>query len=275
MHSLHVNNQQFNQRVSPANFMPFDFGTITSAVAFDETHRWLWCNDAAAKSVASMEGRTGPSPSPESLRGISSRKLFGDAYMEERMDFLQGVLETGAPTQYVEFTWGHRVRTRVWELDPDAYGRRGWFALVQPENIRAATSQGLMPMLVSSQLGPLSALTTRELVVMRLVALGMSAKEVARHEFRSTKTIENQLGGIHAKLGLTNRAELVRLACERGVIAFSNEEWNQIAAGHRPATTLSVSLAEDASIIGSIPISTGTSAVRAEDRAKSSPIVVA
>lgn len=274
MHSLHVTTGRRDLRISPSDYIPFDFGTIASAVAFDEQHNWLWCNDAAARSVASMEPQGVRLTTPETLRGINSRKLFGEAYMEERMGLLQPVLESGQPTQYVEFTWGQRVRTRVWELNPETYGRRGWFALVKPENVSSTPEGAHLPLLVSSQLGALADLTTRELIVMRLIAMGMSAKEVAKHEFRSVKTIENQIAGIHTKLGLGNRAELVRFACERGLIAFSDEEWNEIAAGRRASATLAASLDDGVAIIGSIPISNAVRPAQAKDPPTRPPIIV-
>ena len=53
-----------------------------------------------------------------------------------------------------------------------------------------------------------SRLTAQELAVARLVALGMSNRQVASELFVSVKTVQFHLGHIYAKLGLSSRAEL-------------------------------------------------------------------
>lgn len=257
MHSLQIPSSSKDWRVSPVDFAPFDFaGTMTTAVAFDEHHNWLWCNEEAARSVASMDNNGMPPPRPEALRGMNSRKLFGEAYMEERMALLQPVLESGMPTTYFEFTWGHRVRTRVWDLKPESFGKRGWFAVVQPEMLETPITELPVPLIVTSQMGDLADLTPRELVVLRLVARGLSAKEVAKHEFRSIKTIENQISGLHVKLNIGNRAELVRFACERGLIAFSDDEWSKIVSHARARHELTSNISTDGPVIGRVTLAT-------------------
>jgi DNA-binding CsgD family transcriptional regulator len=52
-------------------------------------------------------------------------------------------------------------------------------------------------------------LTAREQVVARLVASGMSNREVAAELYLSTKTVEYHLANVFAKLGVHSRHELV------------------------------------------------------------------
>jgi DNA-binding CsgD family transcriptional regulator len=54
-------------------------------------------------------------------------------------------------------------------------------------------------------------LTSREREVLRLVARGMAAKQVARHLGISPKTVERHKGHIFAKLGVSNQAAAVHL----------------------------------------------------------------
>lgn len=54
-------------------------------------------------------------------------------------------------------------------------------------------------------------LTAQELQVARLVAEGMSNKEVASQLFLSPRTIDAHLRGVFAKLGITSRTQLARL----------------------------------------------------------------
>ena len=58
--------------------------------------------------------------------------------------------------------------------------------------------------------GNMLALTPREEVVARLVASGLSNREVAAQLYVSAKAIEYHLGHIYAKLGVTSRRHLAK-----------------------------------------------------------------
>jgi DNA-binding NarL/FixJ family response regulator len=68
----------------------------------------------------------------------------------------------------------------------------------------------------SEQLEPL--LSPREEQVLRLVALGYTNQQAADKLYLSVKTVETYRGRLMAKLGLRNRAELVRYALQRGML---------------------------------------------------------
>lgn len=61
-------------------------------------------------------------------------------------------------------------------------------------------------------------LTPREQEVMRLLAEGLSAKQVAKKLFISPKTVENHRSNIMSKLGLHSTVELIRYAAKLGLI---------------------------------------------------------
>ena len=63
-----------------------------------------------------------------------------------------------------------------------------------------------------------SSLTPREQEIMRLLAEGLSAKEIAESLFISPKTVENHRSNIMHKLGLHSSLELVRYAAKLGLI---------------------------------------------------------
>jgi two-component system response regulator NreC len=63
------------------------------------------------------------------------------------------------------------------------------------------------------------ALTPREVEVLRLTALGHTSAEIADKLHLSRRTVETHRARIHRKLGLTARAELVRYALRRGLVA--------------------------------------------------------
>jgi two-component system response regulator NreC len=61
-------------------------------------------------------------------------------------------------------------------------------------------------------------LSEREREVLRLVATGHTAREIAEHLSLSPKTVETYRARIMEKLELSTRAELVRYALRRGVL---------------------------------------------------------
>jgi two-component system response regulator NreC len=63
-----------------------------------------------------------------------------------------------------------------------------------------------------------SALTPREIEVLRLIALGHTSVEIARKLRLSPRTVETHRAHIHKKLGLATRAQLVGYALRRGLI---------------------------------------------------------
>ena len=60
-------------------------------------------------------------------------------------------------------------------------------------------------------------LTPRETEVLRLVAKGLTAKQVAERLVLSHRTVENHVQNTLSKLQLHNRAQLVRYALEQGI----------------------------------------------------------
>jgi DNA-binding NarL/FixJ family response regulator len=61
-------------------------------------------------------------------------------------------------------------------------------------------------------------LTPREQEVMRLLAEGLSCKEVAKKLFISHKTVENHRANIMNKLDIHSTIELIRYAAKLGLI---------------------------------------------------------
>lgn len=65
---------------------------------------------------------------------------------------------------------------------------------------------------------PYDALTEREREVLVLLAQGKTYQEMAEALFISVKTVDFHRANLMRKLGLSNRAELVRFAIERGLV---------------------------------------------------------
>jgi len=70
--------------------------------------------------------------------------------------------------------------------------------------------------------GPGGALSEREEQVLRGVALGMTNAEIAAELIVSVRTVESHRAHIHQKLGVQSRADLVRLARQRGLLDDSD-----------------------------------------------------
>lgn len=68
------------------------------------------------------------------------------------------------------------------------------------------------------QKAPSSPLSPRELEVLDLTAQGLTAREVATQLDISSNTVERHRANIMAKLGFSNRAQLVRYAVESGLV---------------------------------------------------------
>jgi DNA-binding CsgD family transcriptional regulator len=66
----------------------------------------------------------------------------------------------------------------------------------------------------------LSGLTLREREVLRLIAEGLSSKEIAAALFVSAKTVEAHRARLMAKLNVHRASGLVRVALQEGLISL-------------------------------------------------------
>ncbi len=67
-------------------------------------------------------------------------------------------------------------------------------------------------------------LSPRETEVLRLVALGLSGRQIADRLFISTSTVETHRAHVMEKLGLRGRAQLVRYALSKGLLQGEDQE---------------------------------------------------
>lgn len=67
-------------------------------------------------------------------------------------------------------------------------------------------------------LGPLDALSNREIQVLRRLALGQTNREIAEAYFLSTRTVDTYRSRLLKKLNLRNNAELSRFAIQSGLV---------------------------------------------------------
>ena len=69
---------------------------------------------------------------------------------------------------------------------------------------------------------PDTVLSARELEVLQLTAQGLTAREVGKSLSISSNTVERHRANIMSKLGVSNRAELIRYAIRRGLLAIED-----------------------------------------------------
>jgi two-component system NarL family response regulator len=122
----------------------------------------------------------------------------------------------------------------TYDGDEDVYramaaGARGYLLKgTFPDGIREAirsvhAGKTLLPPELAARLAERAAgpsLTAREIEVLRLVARGLSNREIGAALFVSEETIKNHVKHIFAKLGVSDRTEAVLLALQRGILAL-------------------------------------------------------
>jgi DNA-binding CsgD family transcriptional regulator len=205
------------------DFALFDGIPGVGVLARGEDLRVLWCNEAYAEQCGATIDK---------VVGTSIYDVIPRDLADERIALMRPVLDSLEPVTYFQMYRGVRHRTRVWALDPSAFGQRGWFVVIEPAPLRGGPASRdadeHTETVKSADLADLAVLTARELIVLRLIAEGLAVKQVAALLQRSEKTIENHITAIHRKLGIDSRGLLVRFAVEHGVTGFTREEWGQM-----------------------------------------------
>ena len=87
-------------------------------------------------------------------------------------------------------------------------------ALEALDQAAGAGARGASPKSVSGH----SSLSARELEVLRLVAAGLSDREIAGQLFITERTVRYHITSIFAKLGADNRAQAVALAGKKSLL---------------------------------------------------------
>jgi DNA-binding NarL/FixJ family response regulator len=78
-----------------------------------------------------------------------------------------------------------------------------------------------MPELVQREPGPVvhrDQLTSRELTVLKLIATGLTNREIAECLVVSRRTIDAHLRSIYSKIGVASRSAATRYAVEHGLV---------------------------------------------------------
>jgi len=192
-------------------------------VVRDEDLVLRWCNDAYVRL-----GKT----SKRDLMGSRMESLMSSKAAGERGGVMRRVLDSGIAARYYQFASDQRLVCDVIPLDAGSFGYRGVMITLQRTS-GLGESDEAVPVLRTPCLDELAVLSPAELRVLLHLGKGRTTAEIGQHLSRSAKTVEKQIESVHRKLGTGSRAELVRLAVERGLQAFRDEDWEQIIEGSR------------------------------------------
>jgi DNA-binding CsgD family transcriptional regulator len=213
--------------MSPAMFAPFDGYPPVCALARDMNTKLLWCNDEYARTVGKPKDK---------LIGTTLHDIMPADAATERIELMFEILRSGHPGAYFQ-TWNdRRYLTAIWRLDPAAFGCDGAFVVLTRgfgEREPDVVDYDHLNVTTTPHFDKLDKLSRRELEVLYYAALGMTSEEIAKRLFRAVKTVENHLASISQKMGFKGRAELVRFATARGIIAFAEHEWIKMAANKK------------------------------------------
>ena len=197
--------------------------TGVACVIRDERLRVVWCNRAYARLCDRPAG---------DLLGTTISDFLPRAAAEERGAVFTRVISTGAPESYYQFGADKRLLCSVLPCDRDEFGGPAALAMVQEAPLGSALESGQdLPVLATPCLDQLAALSPSELRALYHLAKGLSTAEIAQRLCRATKTVEKHIESLHRKLRTSSRAEIVRLATERGLQAFDESQWESIIEG--------------------------------------------
>jgi len=190
--------------------------SIATVCVIDENGKVLYVNSVASRVVQDVV----TSPVGRTLHEIHDR-----AYADERLGFIRRSIETGKPVIYDMMHRGVAWRTVIRPLSGYDSPRRvltvgrpaagpDLHKAERPEVFRARVHD----------MGPLDTLTPRELEVLGMIGEGLSTSQMAERLGRSTKTVEGHRISLGAKLNVTNRVELARVAIRAGLCRFDAAE---------------------------------------------------
>lgn len=149
------------------------------------------------------------------IADLPTRILILSASGEEQ-DVLATV-KAGASGYLVKSASGEEIRQAVRDTAAgEAVFTPGLAGLVLGE-FRDMQARRDAPTAAGPAHDPVPELTARETEILRYVAMGMTAKEIAADLYLSHRTVQNHVQNILGKLHLHNRVELTRFAISRGL----------------------------------------------------------
>lgn len=150
------------------------------------------------------------------INDLTTKVLILSASGEEH-DVLAAV-KAGASGYLVKSASPQEIRDAVTATGAgEAVFTPGLAGLVLGEFREMRSRARTAPAVAEESASPVPELTERETEILRYVAMGMTAKEIAADLVISHRTVQNHVQNILGKLHLHNRVELTRFAISRGL----------------------------------------------------------
>lgn len=154
------------------------------------------------------------------LCGKAVTQIFPDTYATERMEHVREVASTRLPAACEGLTRGVYRRTTFRPLPASDDLPDRVLIVCRPKSSDEAdiATRGVTTRRTRhNDMGPLAALSERELELLDLIGRGLTTAQIAAYLHRSAKTIEWHRVSLGEKLGVTNRVELARIALAAGL----------------------------------------------------------
>jgi DNA-binding NarL/FixJ family response regulator len=166
----------------------------------------------------------------ERVTGRSLADLLGEDHARERLEHVQSVLNTGRTIVFEEMRRGKQLRC-VMRCIPAPGGSKSVLVTAYISALHAPYQNGYPTVRAkNNDAGQLGNLTARELEILKLIGLGLSTIDIAKHLGRSVKTIEWHRVSLGEKLGVVNRVELARIAIAAGLVGLDERAPLQTSA---------------------------------------------
>ncbi len=147
------------------------------------------------------------------IRNLLSNTRIMIVSMHSKMDYISEAFQAGATGYMVKESASERLLQGLESVAKGDYFLDSPVSHAVVENLIKTPAKETR--ITNADYGTL---TPREQEVMRLLAEGLSSKEVASKLFISPKTVENHRSNIMKKLGLHSTIELIRYAAKLGLI---------------------------------------------------------
>ncbi|HLP84619.1 MAG TPA: LuxR C-terminal-related transcriptional regulator [Phycisphaerales bacterium] len=176
----------------------------------------LYVNEQAVKIFH------GPDAKPAEYTGRKWEDHMPEDWTKERLALLQRIRVSGKPVLLRNIWRGQQHFTYIYPIQREGDGPDLFLTITrraesdeQAEELAKGDYEWIDAEVAN--LGPLDALSARELEVLALLGQGLSVKEIAKLLYRSEHTIVSHRKAIGAKLGVDDRVKLALIARRAGL----------------------------------------------------------
>ncbi len=199
-----------------------DPAVAVSLIASDGT--MLFCNPQWDRLISAAHPGHGAQ-----MTGLTLSDIFPSPQAREFAELMQRSLEGKQPLVVRKLCGGRMFRSWLYPIEPSGkapFDRPMVLFSIRAEMIEEPPTdclpQGAAAVeFRSGGMGPLDALSPRELEVLSLLAEGLTIREIAAKLHRSEKTIDKHRTSIHTKLGVHDRVALCDIARRAGLRSWS------------------------------------------------------